>query len=50
MSQDKFDKIILAIQKNDNTKVAVIQAVRMTLRYPDLAQSWFNSLPEATLD
>lgn len=50
MSQDKFDKIILAIQKNDNTKVAVIQAVRITLQYPDLAQSWFNSLPETTLD
>lgn len=50
MTHGEFNKIISTIQKNDNTKVAVMQAVRMTLRYPDLAQSWFYSLPKATLD
>lgn len=50
MNQETCNQIISSIQDNTDIKVAVMQSVRISLKYPDLAKYWFESLPKATLD
>lgn len=49
ISQEEFNTKMRIIQNNPSN-VAVAQAVRYTLRYPEQAKVWYDSIPKATMN
>ena len=50
MTQEMFNEKMEVVCNASSPRVAVVQAMRMAYYHPDLARTWFEILPKATMD